>query len=288
MTTEANIDPKTLAALEETAIQYRYSDSQDTYLTRAPRRYNYTALSTAKTCPRRYVLEYVLDLPSDIGTSTVPSDGQPVASMPDQPSQSIRVGTLFHTVVEQCWPAGLPASVWKSHGAAHAAALGWDDCRERVETLIDAFFESPVADWEITPAQVEVRFDFDVDGRTVSGAIDAIPVRNNGQAVILDYITGQTTPSKEQLMIYLLAAHRDDELSLPAPLSDAAFLRADGDEFTLDPLSVRDLESALTAASEVVHEWITTAGKASYGDPVPGDWCTGCPYRAVCDAAEEL
>jgi len=286
---DSEIDPDTLAELERAAIKARYSAEKGTGPPRAPRRYDFTALSTAKQCPRRYVLEHAVGLPPDVGVSAgAETDAESEAPLiPDELPQSVRVGTLFHTVVEQCWPADRPRSEWKRYAAALATARDWDDCNARVEALIDAFLDSPVADWDITAARVEPRFEFDVDGRTITGAIDAIPVRDNGQAVVLDYKTGESNPAEEQLLIYLLAAYRDDDLDLPASPADAAFLKAHGDQFEIEPLTIRDKDAALEKAAEVAQEWIELADTASYADPAPGDQCSRCPYQSMCDAASE-
>jgi hypothetical protein len=289
MTAEHNtdLDADALAALERTAISHRYSEARSSGPANAPHRYDFTALSTARTCPRRYVLEHGLGLPAELGMVSTDErgDSQPFGDPADRLPNPVRVGTLFHLIVEQYWPTTEPISTWKRRAAAVADARGWADCIPRVETLIDAFADNPVADWQIEPAHVEANFEFDIDGRTVTGAIDAIPVTNDGRAVVLDYKTGQQDPADEQLLVYLLAAHRDESLDPPAPPVDAAFLRATGDSFELDALEVRDLEATLATAEDTLEEWIQTADTASYTEPRPGDHCTVCPYRGVCEDA---
>lgn len=282
------IDPDTLAALEQTAIDALHSDDPASAPPKAPRRFDFTALSTAQECPRRYILEHVLGLPHEIGapTDSKPDETSNATSAADDLPEPIRVGTLFHTVVERYWPTDQPPSAWKDHAAKLAAARSWDDCENRVEELIDAFFESPVAEWSIQSNHLEVRFEFEIEGRPITGTIDAIPIRPDGQAVILDHKTGRSDPVEEQLLLYLLAAHRDEDIDLPTLPTAAVFLKADGNTFEIEPLEIRDLDATLQKAARMAWKWIQQADTASYDDPLPGIHCSRCPYQRVCDVSK--
>jgi ATP-dependent exoDNAse (exonuclease V) beta subunit len=274
-----------LRRLETAAAEQLYS-SAPTAAPPATRRYDFTALKDATTCPRQYVLKHAVGLPDELGavTATVAdTSGEPLADTTPKPA---RVGSLFHIVVEHCWPTGASPTAWKDHASRVAAAKGWTDCVPTVEDLIDAFFESPVSDWTIDASRVEVPFEFTLKNHTITGLIDSIPVAPDGESVIIDYKTGLREPAPEQLLVYLLATHRDTQLGLEPQPTEAAFLRVGDDGFVLDPLDIDDLDATLDRAEAAVDEWVRTAEAASYDDPEPGGWCRSCAYRHVCDAAE--
>jgi RecB family exonuclease len=179
-------------------------------------------------------------------------------------------------------------AVWKDHAARLAAAHQWPDTLERVERLIDAFLRSPVSEWDIDQARVEVPFSISCEGRQVTGLIDALPTHPDGAPLVLDYKTGTTAPDQTQLLIYLLATHRDEGIPADAPAVEAAFLRVDKrDEFYLDRLDVSDLDATLGEAEERLTEWVQVAEMARYNAPEPGPHCECCGYQDVCDAAKE-
>jgi CRISPR/Cas system-associated exonuclease Cas4 (RecB family) len=275
-----------LTTLEETIVT-TLTDEEDTQTPLAMRRYDYTALSTARTCPRKYVLEHVLDLPEHV-VSHPPTD---VDSQSDTgpgttaPSTAIREGQLFHLVAEHHWPATREPSRWHAYAAQVAESQGWQRARERVEALIEAFLDSEVGTWTVDRDRVEVPFSFEFQDVEVTGLIDALPTTNDGDVVVLDYKTGQAPDGHEQLLIYLLATRLDDDLPLDHPPTDAMFVIVDEYEVSVERLNIADMEATLDQARTVLRNWIQTAKDAQYDDPRPGSHCSQCPYRGICAAA---
>lgn len=277
----------TLNTLEQTAIDHLTADDSTTTSPAAARRYDFTALSTAATCPREYVFEHVLGLPGDLAPAGDAAAGP--AENPGRvtdPAQAVREGQLFHTVVEQCWPSDSPKSDWKDRAAALAGTRGWHDALPRVEALVDAFFRSPASSWAVDSSRVEVPFSFTFEGREITGIIDALPRRPEAGPLVLDHKTGRHEPAEEQLLIYLLATHHDEDLPVDPRPTEAAFLRAEGREFRLDWLDITDIDEALTRAQELLREWVEAADTARADAPNPGSHCSSCSYRKVCDAAD--
>lgn len=277
----------TLKTLEQTAIDHLTADDSTPIPPAAARRYDFTALSTAATCPREYVLEHVLGLPGDLAPAGDAAAGPAETSgRVTDPAQAVREGQLFHTVVEQCWPSDIRKNAWKDCAASMASTRGWHDALPRVETLVDAFFRSPASGWDVDSSRVEVPFSFTFEGREITGIIDALPRRPDAGPLVLDHKTGRHEPAEEQLLIYLLATHRDEDLPVDHSPTDAAFLRAEGREFRLDRLDIIDIDETLARAREILREWIEAADAARADAPNPGSHCGSCSYREVCDAAD--
>ena len=276
-----------LKTIELTAIDHLTADDSTPTPPAAARRYDFTALSTAATCPREYVFEHVLGLPGDLAPAGDAAAGP--AGTPGHvtdPAQAVREGQLFHTVVEQCWPSDAPKSAWKDRAAAMASTRGWHDALPRVETLVDAFFRSPASDWDVDSSRVEVPFSFTFEGREITGIIDALPRRPDAGPLVLDHKTGRHEPAEEQLLIYLLATHHDEDLPVDHSPTDAAFLRAEGREFRLDRLDITDIDETLARAREILREWIEVADTARADSPNSGSHCSSCSYHKMCDAAD--
>lgn len=277
----------TLKTLEQTAVDHLTADDSAPTPPAAARRYDFTALSTAATCPRKYVFEHVHGLPGDLAPAGDAAVGPAEApGRVTDPAQAVREGQLFHTVVEQCWPSNAPKTDWKDRAAALASTRGWYDALPRVETLVDAFFRSPTSRWDVDSSRVEVPFSFTFEGREITGIIDALPRRPDAGPLVLDHKTGRHEPAEEQLLIYLLATYCDEDLPVDHAPTDAAFLRAEGREFRLDRLDITDIDETLARAQEVLREWIKAADAARADTPNPGSHCSSCSYRDVCDAAE--
>lgn len=277
-----------LETLEQTAIDHLTADDSTSTQPPAARRYDFTALSTAATCPRKYVFEHVLGLPgslvsADDDAGDRPAEGPRSAT---DPARAVREGQLFHAVVEQCWPSDIHKTEWKDRAALIASTRGWHDALPRVEALVDAFFRSPASGWDVDSSRVEVPFSFTFEGREITGIIDALPRRPDAGPLVLDHKTGRHEPSEEQLLIYLLATHRDEDLPMDPCPTEAAFLRAEGGDLRLDRLDITGVDEALDQAQEILGKWVEAADSACADAPNPGSHCSSCSYREVCDAAD--
>ncbi|HEX7276019.1 MAG TPA: PD-(D/E)XK nuclease family protein, partial [Acidimicrobiales bacterium] len=151
---------------------------------------------------------------------------------------------------------------------------------EVVERLQASFLASPWAD--LDPVRVEAPFVLGLGAHLVRGRVDAVYQRD-GRLELVDFKTGRPPDGGDggaevQLDLYGLAA-LDTWAADPARLRTTyCWLRTDGPpvvESTDWDASMADRVRARVAAS-------LDALAAGRWTPMPGRWCAGCDFQAVC------
>jgi putative RecB family exonuclease len=161
-----------------------------------------------------------------------------------------------------------------------SAARDYQEGRE----ILHAFHEFN-KDLSCAPAYLEHKFEIPVGAHVVSGIIDRVELTEGGFEVI-DYKLDRE-----------LRTTREVEEDLQLSIYDLALREAQG--VTPDALSLYFLRHnvKLTAASRSradanrLQSWIAETGDAIAGsrnwEPRPGEWCSGCDFRAYCPAVTE-
>ncbi len=181
-------------------------------------RTSYSKLSTLENCELQYVLGEELGLE-------------------DRAGYHAWVGHLVHRIIEDC-ENGLVERTTEALVAA--AEHRWREQEFPSHAVSDAFRRLVVGkmlpDWfrhygSAEALAVEVRFQFESDGATVTGYIDRIG-RAGGGTLITDYKTGRAAdvlkPEENlQLGMYYLAVNRAEELAAFRPVKavELAYLR---------------------------------------------------------------
>lgn len=182
-------------------------------------RVSFSKLSTLENCALQFVLSEELGLEGEAGYYAW-------------------VGHLVHKIIEDC-EAGL---IERSEEALVDAALSrWSEAafpsfavseafrRAVVGTMLPAWFR----EYGVTPGLArELRFEFELEGATVTGFIDRVSKVNSGGTQITDYKTGKSSKAGKpedslQLGIYYLAVNLAEELARFRPVKavELAFLK---------------------------------------------------------------
>jgi superfamily I DNA/RNA helicase/RecB family exonuclease len=183
-------------------------------------RVSFSRLDTLENCALQYVLSEELGLEGQAGYHAW-------------------VGHLVHSIIEEC-EAG---SVERTEEALRAEAeRRWEPKEFPSRAVSEAFrrlvnermLPAWLASYGTAPALAgEVRFAFEFDGATVSGAIDRVAKVSSGGSQISDYKTGKARSVKAeeslQLGIYYLAVGLAPELEPFRPVKqvELVFLRED-------------------------------------------------------------
>jgi RecB family exonuclease len=146
-----------------------------------------------------------------------------------------------------------------------------DDERQRARNAID---NAVVCLKTVAPIDAERPFEIDVDGVRLGGYIDLIARDNDGNPVIIDYKTGQTSGGHYALQFALYAYAVRAEF--PNPAARVLRIGADGASF----------EAIVPATEEQLRNAVASARTMESDEPRPGPQCTYCPYaHNVCAAA---
>lgn len=137
-----------------------------------------------------------------------------VRPMPRKPSASARLGTRFHSWVEETHAHGALLDVDEL-----SLDQDDDDVRESLQELKDKFDRSVFA--TMTPLALEVPVSLALEKAFLSGVIDAVYPNPSGEGVwIVDWKTGRVPSGEElarkslQLSVYRLAWHQKTGLPL--------------------------------------------------------------------------
>jgi superfamily I DNA/RNA helicase/RecB family exonuclease len=182
-------------------------------------RVSYSKLSTLENCGLQYVLSEELGLEGQAGYYAW-------------------VGHLVHSIIEDCENGLIERT---EQGLVAAAEERWQP-REFPSFAVSQAFRRLVAT-VMLPAWLsaygstaalagEIRFQFEFEGATVTGAIDRVSSAGKDGCQITDYKTGKSRSVAQaddnlQLGIYYLAVTRADELAALGPVKqvELAFLR---------------------------------------------------------------
>lgn len=235
---------------------------------------SYSKLKIYRQCPLRYRFTYLDRLPR-------------------RPRRLFRAAKRVHHAL-MTWLVyardGQPSleAALRAYDAAWGAELAGDpsasqDYQEGRE-ILNAFHEFN-KDLPCAPAYLEHKFEIPVGGHVVTGQIDRVELTEGGFEVI-DYkmdreLRGRGEVEEDlQLGIYDLAL-RDGQGVAPEALS-LYFVRHN---------SKLTLEGRARAEADRLRRWIAETGDAIAAgtdwSPRPGEWCSGCDFRAYCPAVSE-
>ncbi|MEN0072069.1 MAG: PD-(D/E)XK nuclease family protein, partial [Propionicimonas sp.] len=283
-------DPRTWWGVRPVSSPGRPSDG--------PIRLSPSQVSGLLTCPRRYFLgrDAHAEGPPAVGAS---------------------LGSVIHLLVEHAGNGGLDGVAAGNHLDAAWQHLrfetGWLSAVERVEAEVSiqrflAWREQRPA----TAVAVEADFslDLELDGRqvTLSGAVDRLERTADGRLTVIDFKTGRTLPTRDevagmdQLGIYQLAVSSGAFTGVIDSRPESAgaavvYLRVAGrseglpKELAQDPLGQRPhlgLEpDEADYPSWVHHRVAKAAGIVAAGGfhASPGGHCRRCPFADSCPAS---
>jgi putative RecB family exonuclease len=235
---------------------------------------SYSKLRIYRQCPLRYRFTYLDRLPR-------------------RPRRLFRAGKRVHHAL-MTWLVyardGRPSleAAMRTYDNAWGAEMAGDpsaarDYQEGREILY-AFHEFN-KDLPCAPAYLEHKFEISVGGHVVTGAIDRVELTERGYEVI-DYKMDREPRTRReveedlQLRIYDLAL-RDGQGVTPESLS-LYFVRHN---------SKQTVAAHSREETAGLQRWIAETGDAiSAGtdwSPQPGEWCSGCDFRAYCPAVTE-
>lgn len=231
------------------------------------RQHSHTALEALRDCERRHVLDHVVEAFPDPRTG-VESDG----------GRQRDVGTLFHDVAELAYWRGYDTvGAWKDACEWLAASRGLEHAVEPATECIEAFFETPVPEWDTVGAEVPIDFD-DVDGVSgaVTGYIDSVRDYPDGGIAILDYKTSREPKSLEeshQLQLYVRACRDRFE----QPITHAGYVYVGDAGPATQLFDVADLEPMW----DRVADDLRAVDDSSFENYTPGPHCRYCEHRSL-------
>lgn len=240
---------------------------------------SYSRLSPYENCPLSYVYQRELGLD--------PSS-----------SHAMRVGSWVHEVIEHASKHEIPLDIEALHAAL---AELWDptvfpnpaiesqarrDCAVTLQRWIDS-------DGTIEPLAVEADFRFAVEGALIRGKIDRI-VRCGGHSTrVIDYKTGRSSKSENevredlQLATYYLASKRDPALvALGEPMRlELAYIASDSWKSRpgVDPRTIPGYEANAVERLESLVAGI----RAEEFAPSDEADCTWCSFKRLCPLWQE-
>ncbi len=229
---------------------------------------SYTSLAMHEACPRRARYHYVFDLPSfddEAPHAFVGADALQTAKR-----DPARFGRIVHRVLELLMLARI-AGIAEELEAALDTALEEEDCgpdrslRARARTAAAAALPL-LAD--LTPLDVELRFDVLINGVAVGGFIDLVARDADGSLVVVDYKTGSTPGDRYalQFAVYRWALAQ----MYPGPIRTELLRMNDAGA---------SREAVEPAEDARLYEAVSTARSMADDIPRPSVACGSCPYR---------
>ncbi len=262
---------KQLAMLEYKKTPERSSDKEET----VPSRFSFSQLETYTLCPLRYKYQYVLRVPTPAGAA---------ASLGTSIHSALQF--FYQDVINKKKPAvrdllGYYRTSWIPVGflsRSHEKRMK-EEGRRMLLNYYKTFHKkySDVLD-------VERSFNIKVDGMLITGKIDRVDQKKNGDLEIIDYKTGKKPDEKKlsdslQLSIYLMAASDKNLYGKPAQKVHLTFYYLqDSSKITMQK-TAQDVVNVKGKIKEIV-------GKIKDQEYTPrvGPWCDFCPFRMICEA----
>jgi superfamily I DNA/RNA helicase/RecB family exonuclease len=245
-------------------------------------RVSYSRLEKLENCALQYVLGEELGLENRAGYHAW-------------------VGSLVHTLIEECEDGRIERTEEALVAAANARWRQQEFPSKAVsEAFRTAVTERMLPAWakeygDAPSRAKELRFEFEVDGATVTGYIDRVGGLQTGGSIITDYKTGKkanTAPPEDnlQLGIYYLAMNAAPELKefLPVKAVELTFLK----ERSRGAISRAQLALTPTAAGEYTAamgerlEGLIGRVRGLLADevyrPNPAANCFHCRFKPLC------
>jgi len=244
-------------------------------------RVSFSKLDTLENCALQYVLSEELGLEGQAGYYAW-------------------VGHLVHRIIEDC-EAGLIERTDESLVAAaedrwqpeqfpsHAVSEAFRRtvARKMLPTWLLAYGETPALAGEI-------RFGFEFEGATVTGAIDRVGVVKSGGSQITDYKTGKARGGQPeenlQLGIYYLAVNGAEELAEYRPVKavELAFLKEGlnsprfRSQLAMNSQAQHEFAEKMTDRLSGLIEQIRELLRTEVYRPSPQAECRYCDFKTLC------
>lgn len=250
-----------------------------------PKSFSYTQLKTYELCPKKYLYQYILKIPT-------------------KPSSTLSFGTTVHATLKEFYAAaaveegGLPGlgveigvegllKIYKDNWLS----IGYESKRHENmrkrhgEKMLKSFFENLFSKND-NVLELEKSFRYILGGNVITGAIDRIDLLKEAKGVkhveLIDYKTGKVKDRKKI------------EQDLQLPLYTLAIENIFG--FKVDKASIIFVEHGVKEEFEIRSEDKTAAlertkeliAKITSGDfsAKPGFHCSFCDYRNICEDAQ--
>jgi superfamily I DNA/RNA helicase/RecB family exonuclease len=250
-------------------------------------RVSYSRLEKLENCALQYVLGEELGLE-------------------DRAGYHAWVGSLVHALIEECEDGRID----RTEDALVAAANARWRRQEFPSQAVSEAFRRAVTE-RMLPAWVEeyggvaslakeLRFEFEVDGATVTGYIDRVGKVTTGGTIITDYKTGKksnTAPPEEnlQLGIYYLALNAVPELRefLPVKAVELAFLKEKSRgaisraQLPLTPSAAGEYRTAMLERLGGLIERVRGLLSDEVYRPNPTANCFHCRFKPLCPLYSE-
>jgi len=233
-------------------------------------RLSYSAITTYRECPRQYWYRYHLRL--EAAPTAEAQLGSVVHGALEGAGRVRRQGEVLtadrlRSLYDGAWSEQVPADP-RRHAVLEA--LGWDLLRGAHER----------GDLDPAPADVEARFEIELDGWALRGYIDRVEPGPGGGWKIVDFKTGRPLSATElrrdlQLTLYALGARRGLRLEGPLVLEIAYLRRGERVEIPVDRGLLRRAEGIGDEVAQGVRQGRFPAR------PLPRR-CSLCPYRMTC------
>jgi superfamily I DNA/RNA helicase len=244
-------------------------------------RVSFSKLDTLENCALQYVLSEELGLEGRAGYYAW-------------------VGHLVHRIIEDCESGSVTRT---EEGLVAAAEERWQAEQFPSHAVSEAFrrvvTRKMLPTWLVmygqTPALAgEIRFEFEFEGATVSGAIDRVGVVASGGSQITDYKTGKARggPAEEnlQLGIYYLAVNQADELAAHRPVKavELAFLKESVNsrnfrvQLGMNTQGQREFGDKMAARLSGLIEQIRDLLRTEVYRPSPQAECRYCDFKTLC------
>ena len=285
----------------------------DSYGGKTMTEFSATSLKEYDLCPRRYYYGVIENIPpAEEQEPQIPAvaegepagEAQPAGQLPEEPRKqgpalpADVLGTLVHKTLENYarWRMshqyGEDEKVWRDiyGNAVREVAGGRFDLAEEAEAMLQAYLHSGLYQ-SFSPGQRFAEFSFRLpllrDDRysyTVTGVIDAVAEKENGELEIVDYKSGKPPGGDDvprgyawQLALYRLALERMLRLrgETPPKVTKAAlhYLR-NLSEWTLPD---RDYRREIAQVCREIAE-----KKREEDFAVKPENCAGCPFAYMC------
>ena len=238
--------------------------------------FSYSQIETYKTCPLQYKYRYVLKIPTTPGSAA--SFGDTI----HKTLQQFYLEYLSNPKVDEKKMLEIFKKMWIPLG--YASQAHEKRMKEEGQNMLKRFYET-FHKGDIEIIDLEKLFKIKVDNDIfITGKIDRVDAKKNGEIEIIDYKTGRKPDKKAlekslQLSVYALAAI--DEGLYQKKLNQVTltfyFLQ------DMDKVSIKRNPQDILELTDKIKK---TAGEIRGAEFLPnvGPWCDFCPFRMICEA----
>lgn len=238
--------------------------------------FSFSQLESFSTCPLQYKYQYVLKIPTLAGAAASFGDTihKTLQKFYEEFSQTPSIGLerLLELYRETWVPVGYSS---KSHQ---------EKMKKEGNNMLTKYFElfhKP----DISVLDLEKLFKIKIENSIfVTGKIDRVDNKSNGEIEIIDYKTGKKPEEKKlkkslQLSIYALAASHPSLYNRPiAKISLTFYYLQD-----MEKVTMKKEEGEMIQVKQDIVETVTQIRHSSF-TPKVGPWCNFCAFRIICEA----